>query len=164
MTQLSAAQTGTPGSSSGGKTLYGGKGTRRITVRDIALAKERGEKWPMLTAYDAMTASVFDEAGIPVMLVDEFPDWNSIGPQDLPNSPVTLHYYVEDIDAAYRKAVEAGARAVMEPQDMFWGDRYGVLRDPFGHNWSMATHIRDVSPEEALEASKTAMACPENTQ
>ncbi|CAM5559634.1 3-methyl-2-oxobutanoate hydroxymethyltransferase [Streptomyces pilosus] len=72
MTQLSAARTGTaPGSPSGGKTLYGGKGSRRITVRDIALAKERGEKWPMLTAYDAMTASVFDEAGIPVMLVGD---------------------------------------------------------------------------------------------
>ena len=99
-----------------------------------------------------------------VMLVDEFPDWNSIGPQDLPNSPVTLHYYVEDIDAAFGKAIDAGAKTVMQPQDMFWGDRYGVLRDPFGHNWSLATHIRDVSPEEALEASKTAMACPEGTQ
>ena len=71
MTQLSAAQTGTASGSSDGKTLYGGKGTRRITVRDIAAAKERGEKWPMLTAYDAMTASVFDEAGIPVMLVGD---------------------------------------------------------------------------------------------
>ncbi|MFF8190101.1 3-methyl-2-oxobutanoate hydroxymethyltransferase [Streptomyces bobili] len=68
MTQLSAAQTK---SSDGSKALYGGKGTRRITVRDIAAAKERGEKWPMLTAYDAMTASVFDEAGIPVMLVGD---------------------------------------------------------------------------------------------
>jgi 3-methyl-2-oxobutanoate hydroxymethyltransferase len=74
MTQLSAARkpgrdTGrTPGSS---KALYGGKGTRRITVRDIATAKEHGEKWPMLTAYDAMTASVFDEAGIPVLLVGD---------------------------------------------------------------------------------------------
>ncbi|AZM62648.1 MULTISPECIES: 3-methyl-2-oxobutanoate hydroxymethyltransferase [unclassified Streptomyces] len=71
MTQLSAAQTGTTSGSSDGKTLYGGKGTRRITVRDIAAAKEHGEKWPMLTAYDAMTASVFDEAGIPVMLVGD---------------------------------------------------------------------------------------------
>ncbi|MEZ3182133.1 3-methyl-2-oxobutanoate hydroxymethyltransferase [Streptomyces pimonensis] len=72
MTQLSAARTGTtPGSPSTGRTLYGGKGTRRITVRDIAAAKERGEKWPMLTAYDAMTASVFDEAGIPVILVGD---------------------------------------------------------------------------------------------
>ncbi|WP_338764718.1 VOC family protein [Massilia sp. METH4] len=100
----------------------------------------------------------------PVMLVDEFPEWNSIGPQDLPNSPVTLHHYVEDVDAAYRQAVEAGAKVVMEPQDMFWGDRYGVLRDPFGHSWSLATHIRDVPPEEALEASKTAMPCPDAAQ
>ncbi|MGW0596791.1 3-methyl-2-oxobutanoate hydroxymethyltransferase [Streptomyces sp. NPDC002776] len=68
MTQLSAAQNSPSG---GSKALYGGKGTRRITVRDIAAAKERGEKWPMLTAYDAMTASVFDEAGIPVMLVGD---------------------------------------------------------------------------------------------
>ena len=67
MTQLSAARN-TP---DGSKALYGGKGTRRITVRDLALAKERGEKWPMLTAYDAMTASVFDEAGIPVLLVGD---------------------------------------------------------------------------------------------
>ncbi|WP_037669190.1 3-methyl-2-oxobutanoate hydroxymethyltransferase [Streptomyces griseus] len=68
MTQLSAAQ---HKPSDGSKALYGGKGTRRITVRDITAAKERGEKWPMLTAYDAMTASVFDEAGIPVMLVGD---------------------------------------------------------------------------------------------
>ncbi|MEV0437627.1 3-methyl-2-oxobutanoate hydroxymethyltransferase [Streptomyces spectabilis] len=73
MTQLSAAQSPAPKGqkSDSGKTLYGGKGTRRITVRDITAAKERGEKWPMLTAYDAMTASVFDEAGIPVMLVGD---------------------------------------------------------------------------------------------
>ncbi|WP_399924634.1 3-methyl-2-oxobutanoate hydroxymethyltransferase [Streptomyces kanamyceticus] len=76
MTQLSAAQKSTevpasPASPDSSKALYGGKGTRRITVRDITAAKERGEKWPMLTAYDAMTASVFDEAGIPVMLVGD---------------------------------------------------------------------------------------------
>ncbi|MCZ9347231.1 3-methyl-2-oxobutanoate hydroxymethyltransferase [Streptomyces sp. TRM76130] len=73
MTQLSAAQNAPQHkpSDSSGKALYGGRSTRRITVRDIALAKERGEKWPMLTAYDAMTASVFDEAGIPVMLVGD---------------------------------------------------------------------------------------------
>ncbi|MEU7579140.1 3-methyl-2-oxobutanoate hydroxymethyltransferase [Streptomyces sp. NPDC041068] len=73
MTQLSAARKSTdaPKSPDSSKALYGGKGTRRITVRDITAAKERGEKWPMLTAYDAMTASVFDEAGIPVMLVGD---------------------------------------------------------------------------------------------
>ncbi|MDX3093525.1 3-methyl-2-oxobutanoate hydroxymethyltransferase [Streptomyces sp. ME01-24h] len=66
-----AAQTPAQSAPDSGKALYGGKGTRRITVRDIAAAKERGEKWPMLTAYDAMTASVFDEAGIPVLLVGD---------------------------------------------------------------------------------------------
>ncbi|AZM52910.1 3-methyl-2-oxobutanoate hydroxymethyltransferase [Streptomyces sp. WAC 01529] len=73
MTQLSAAQKSADAQRGpdSGKALYGGKGTRRITVRDITAAKERGEKWPMLTAYDAMTASVFDEAGIPVMLVGD---------------------------------------------------------------------------------------------
>ncbi|AKZ55384.1 3-methyl-2-oxobutanoate hydroxymethyltransferase [Streptomyces ambofaciens ATCC 23877] len=70
MTQLSAAPT-SQRPSDGSKALYGGKSNRRITVRDITAAKERGEKWPMLTAYDAMTASVFDEAGIPVMLVGD---------------------------------------------------------------------------------------------
>ncbi|MEV5613045.1 3-methyl-2-oxobutanoate hydroxymethyltransferase [Streptomyces sp. NPDC052225] len=73
-TELSAARDHSTTDGSTGrdpKALYGGKGTRRITVRDISLAKERGEKWPMLTAYDAMTASVFDEAGIPVMLVGD---------------------------------------------------------------------------------------------
>jgi 3-methyl-2-oxobutanoate hydroxymethyltransferase len=75
MTQLSAAQKqpaeGVRPSTDSSKALYGGKSTRRITVRDVTAAKERGEKWPMLTAYDAMTASVFDEAGIPVMLVGD---------------------------------------------------------------------------------------------
>ncbi|MEV5431037.1 3-methyl-2-oxobutanoate hydroxymethyltransferase [Streptomyces sp. NPDC052701] len=71
MTQLSAAQNAQQKSSDGSRALYGGKSTRRVTVRDIAAAKERGEKWPMLTAYDAMTASVFDEAGIPVILVGD---------------------------------------------------------------------------------------------
>ncbi|MEU6345203.1 3-methyl-2-oxobutanoate hydroxymethyltransferase [Streptomyces sp. NPDC046977] len=68
---VSAAQPPAPSAPDSSKALYGGKGTRRITVRDIAAAKERGEKWPMLTAYDAMTASVFDEAGIPVLLVGD---------------------------------------------------------------------------------------------
>ncbi|CAL9601856.1 3-methyl-2-oxobutanoate hydroxymethyltransferase [Streptomyces sp. ICN988] len=71
MTQLSAAQTPQRTPADGSRALYGGKINRRITVRDITAAKERGEKWPMLTAYDAMTASVFDESGIPVMLVGD---------------------------------------------------------------------------------------------
>ncbi len=87
-----------------------------------------------------------------VMLVDEFPDWGSFGPHSLKGSPVALHLYVEDADAFFACAVAAGAKVTMPLDDMFWGDRYGTLEDPFGHRWSVATHVRDVSPEEMREA------------
>jgi len=89
-----------------------------------------------------------------VMLVDEFPQWGSLGPTALKGSPVTLHMYVEDADAMFQRAVDAGAAVKMPLDDMFWGDRYGVVIDPFGHNWSIATHKRDVSPQEMEEAMK----------
>lgn len=88
----------------------------------------------------------------PVMLVDDFPDWGSVGPKALGGSPVTIHLYVEDVDATVERAVAAGARITMPVADMFWGDRYGIVEDPFGHRWSVATHIRDVSPEEIRAA------------
>jgi PhnB protein len=83
-----------------------------------------------------------------LMICDEFPEWGSQSPQALNGSPVTLSIYVEDVDAVFNRAVEAGATAKMPPADMFWGDRYCKLVDPFGHNWSVMTHIEDVSPEE----------------
>ncbi len=89
-----------------------------------------------------------------VMLVDEFPDWGSFGPKSLKGTPVTLHLYVEDVDSFTKRAVEAGATITMPVADMFWGDRYGILEDPFGHRWSVATHIRDVSPEEMEKAAR----------
>jgi PhnB protein len=89
-----------------------------------------------------------------IMLVDEMPDWNCLGGNALGGSPVTIHLQVENVDALYDQAVKAGATAKMPVGEMFWGDRYGVLVDPFGHNWSIATHVRDVSPEEMMEASK----------
>lgn len=95
-----------------------------------------------------------------VMLVDEYPEWGSVGPKTLKGSPVTLHMYVEDADAAFKRAVDAGATVKMAPEDMFWGDRYGVLIDPFGHSWSIATHIRDLTPAEIQEGMKK-MECPE---
>jgi uncharacterized glyoxalase superfamily protein PhnB len=64
---------------------------------------------------------------------------------------VTIHLYVEDVDAVYQQAVDAGAKAVMPPADMFWGDRYGKLVDPFGHHWSIATHKEDPTPEQMQE-------------
>jgi uncharacterized glyoxalase superfamily protein PhnB len=89
-----------------------------------------------------------------LMLVDENPEWSMNSPLALGGTPVTLHLYVADADAALARAVEAGATLTMPAADMFWGDRYGQLRDPFGHTWSIATHIRDVSPEEIQAASK----------
>ena len=83
-----------------------------------------------------------------LMLADEFPQWESYGPLALKGSPVTLHLSVPDVDQAFARALEAGATVRMPLDDMFWGDRYGIIEDPFGHRWSLATHVRDVSPEE----------------
>ncbi|NML60684.1 VOC family protein [Massilia sp. RP-1-19] len=93
-----------------------------------------------------------------VMLADEFPEWGSKGPKTLGGTPVTIHLYVEDVDAVFAQAVSAGATPAMAVADMFWGDRYGMLIDPFGHSWSVATHIKDLTTEEMIEASKAG--CP----
>lgn len=87
-----------------------------------------------------------------VMLVDEMPNWQVFGPKALKGTPVTIHLYVEDADATMAAAVAAGAKITMPLEDMFWGDRYGKVEDPFGHSWSIATHLRDVSPEEMQAA------------
>lgn len=93
-----------------------------------------------------------------VMLVDENPQWQAFGPKYLKGSPVTIHLYVEDADAVFAQAVASGASAMMPVTEMFWGDRYGVVTDPFGHNWSIATHVRDATPEEMMAAAKTGCA------
>ena len=80
--------------------------------------------------------------GATVMLSDAFPDYGMVGPKALGGSPVTVHLMVPDVDAAFARAVEAGATVMMPVADQFWGDRYGALRDPFGHNWSLGTHVR----------------------
>src|SRR5881396_3187820 len=87
-----------------------------------------------------------------LMLVDENPQWGLLGPIALKGSPVTVHLYVDDVDGVVAKAVAAGARITMPIADMFWGDRYGQLEDPFGHRWSVGTHVRDVSPQEMQKA------------
>jgi PhnB protein len=94
-----------------------------------------------------------------VMLVDEFPEMGAKGPNSLQGSPVTLHLYVEDADAAMAQAVAAGAKVIMPLADTFWGDRYGQVEDPFGHRWSLATHMRDVSPEEIQAAMQQGGGC-----
>ncbi len=87
-----------------------------------------------------------------VMLADESPDWSKLGPKSLKGSPVTIHLCVEDVDAFVARAVGAGAKITMPIEDMFWGDRYCQLEDPFGHHWAVATRVRAVSPEEMQQA------------
>jgi PhnB protein len=90
--------------------------------------------------------------GSMVMLTDENPAYGMLGPKTLKGTPVTIHLYADDVDAFVARAVSAGATIKMPVADMFWGDRYGVIEDPFGHNWSVAKHIRDVTPEEMQQA------------
>ena len=87
-----------------------------------------------------------------LFLVDEMPEHGALGPQALKGTPVTLHLQVEDADAAFARAMRAGAMVTMPLADMFWGDRYGQVVDPFGHHWSIATHLREVSREEMVAA------------
>ncbi len=82
-----------------------------------------------------------------IMLADEFP-MGPRAPQSLGGTTVSLHIYVQDVDQAFTRAVQAGGKSEMQPQDMFWGDRYGKLTDPFGHSWGLATHIKDVTEQD----------------
>jgi PhnB protein len=87
-----------------------------------------------------------------IMLADEFPEHGMLGPQG--QTPVTIFLYVTDVNASFARAVEAGATVRMPLADMFWGDRFGSLVDPFGHQWSMAEHIEDLTPEQMKERMK----------
>jgi uncharacterized glyoxalase superfamily protein PhnB len=93
--------------------------------------------------------------GSEVMLADEFPEYGgNRGPDIIGSTTVTIHLWVPNADDAFAQAVGAGATVIMPLADMFWGDRYGKLRDPFGHEWSIAHHIRDVAPTEIAEAAR----------
>jgi PhnB protein len=92
-----------------------------------------------------------------IMLADDFPEYGSHGPQALKGTPVYIHLYVEDADALWAQALAAGARPVMPLADMFWGDRYGQVEDPFGHRWSIATHKQDLTMAQMQAAMQQAM-------
>ena len=101
--------------------------------------------------------------GRPLFLADDFPEYcggKASSPRALGGTPVTIHRYVKDCDAAIKRAVDAGATVKMPASDMFWGDRYGVVIDPFGHTWSLATHQRDLSPDEMAKGAQAAFAQP----
>ncbi len=93
-----------------------------------------------------------------VWLADAMPGMGAQSPKTLGNTTVTLNIYVEDADALWDRAVKAGAKVAMPLADMFWGDRYGPLTDPFGHMWAIATHKEDVAPEEMARRAKEAFA------
>jgi len=97
--------------------------------------------------------------GAPVMLMDENPEWGARGPALLGGTPVSIHLPVVDVDGAFAQAIAAGATAVMEPADQFWGDRYGVVQDPFGHQWSLSQPLADGprTPEQMQAAFERAM-------
>src|SRR5262245_13476847 len=93
--------------------------------------------------------------GSDLMLSDEFPEYGgNRGPDVIGSTTVTIHLWVSNADQAFAQAIAAGATVIMPLADMFWGDRYGKLRDPFGHEWSIAHHIRDVPPAEIAEAAR----------
>jgi len=99
--------------------------------------------------------AALDINGSMVMLNDDFPEYSdgkSSTPKALGGTPVTIHLQVIDVESAFQRAVDAGATVIAPLEDQFWGDRYGVIRDPFGHHWSLGQPVRTVSPEEIAAA------------
>lgn len=91
------------------------------------------------------------------MLADEMEDWGNTSPTTLGGSSVSLMVYVEDVDAAFQRALKAGAKELMPITDHFYGDRSGQVQDPFGHRWNLSTHVEDVPPEEMDRRAKEMM-------
>jgi PhnB protein len=92
-----------------------------------------------------------------IMLSDEWPEFGALSPLSSGGAGMGLHIYVDGVDAAFDRAVKAGAQVEMPVTDQFWGDRYGKLKDPFGHKWSIATHTRDMSHDEMKRSMDEAM-------
>ena len=92
-----------------------------------------------------------------IMMADEFPDMDVRGPKTIGGTPVLLHVYVEDADDVFARAVKAGAKALQEVENKFYGDRSGVFEDPWGHHWSVASHVEDVPPDEMGKRAAAAM-------
>src|SRR6478735_9237178 len=93
-----------------------------------------------------------------VMLADPFPHASTTPPSEAGTATAAIVMYIDDVDAVVKRAVDAGATIAEEIEDKFWGDRFGTIKDPFGHVWSIGTHIEDVSPEEMAERAKAAAA------
>jgi uncharacterized glyoxalase superfamily protein PhnB len=138
--------------------------TPHLTVRDCAKAIDFYKK--AFGAEERMRALAPDGRSIMhaslqignsmFMLNDEFPDWGCLSPLAKPGAGVQVHMYVNDVDRVWKRAVEAGATEQMPLADQFWGDRYGTLKDPFGHVWALATHIDDPTPDQMKQRMEAA--------
>jgi PhnB protein len=93
-----------------------------------------------------------------IMLADEHPEMNAVGPKTVGGTPVSIHVYVEDSDSVFERAIDAGAKSLAPMEDKFYGDRSGSFEDPFGHHWNVATHVEDVPEEEMAKRAEEAMA------
>ena len=139
--------------------------TPHLTVRDADRALEFYK--------NALGAEVLNVARLPdrkvlhaalrigdsmLMLNDEFPEMGGLSPLSTGGSGVTIHIYTERVDDLFNRAVSSGAKVKMPLMDQFWGDRYGIVTDPFGHSWSLATHVKDMSADEMQRAQEEAMA------
>lgn len=127
-----------------------------LTVHDCKAAMEYYAKafgavvvMPPMTMADGRIGHVEMKIGDSVfMMADEFPDFGVNGPRKLGDTTFTMHLTVPDVDAVYARAVEHGATGMRAPEDQFWGDRMGQVKDPYGHRWSIASHVEDVAPDE----------------
>ena len=135
--------------------------TPHLIVRNAAQAIEFYQKafgaellGKMLTPDGKVMHAALKVGDSMLMLNDEFPAWGALSPLSSGGSGVTIHIYLDDVDTGFERAVSAGAAVKMPLMDQFWGDRYGIVTDPYGHQWSMATHVRDMSPEQMAEAMK----------
>jgi PhnB protein len=106
------------------------------------------ERMRMETPEGTVSHAELQLGGSLIMLADEFPELGVRSPKAFGGSTVTMSVYVEDVDAVFERALQAGAKVLRPLEDQFYGDRVGQFEDPFGHRWSVATHVEDVSPEE----------------
>ncbi len=123
-----------------------------------AFGAQELSRMPSQDGAKLMHASIMVNGSL-IFLCDDFPEFcggKSRTPKALTGSPVTLSFYVDNTDEWIDRAAKAGAEVTMPPADMFWGDRYGTLRDPFGHEWAFCTHLKDLTPEEIGKAAATA--------
>jgi PhnB protein len=139
--------------------------TPYLTVDDAAAAIEFYEKAfgakerVRMNAPDGKVGHAELEIGDSlVMLSDALPQFTARPPKELGGTTASVFLYVEDVDAVTKQAVDAGATVTTEVADQFWGDRFGAVTDPFGHLWSISTHVEDVPPEEMAERAKAALA------